>query len=264
MARTAMITGAGGGLAQATARLLAQAGWSLALVGRDGAALAAVERDLQEDTPTPPGAIRIVLVEADVRDGEGAVTAVETARALIGSPLAALVHCAGATVLPAGPAAAAGHADAAARAADAAFFTLGAYVDQMLADGTGGRAVLVTTSAMPAGRPRDRAIAAAERGIAALVQAAAATWAAHGLRINAIAPGLVRCWAGEREPGNARPEKALSEQYPLGRWGDVLDTARAIGFLLGEDASWLSGQVVPLDGGYTTLRQRLPMGAPPA
>ena len=46
-----------------------------------------------------------------------------------------------------------------------------------------------------------------------------------------------------------RAEKALAEQYPLGRWGDVLDTARTVRWLLSEEAAWINGQVLPVDSG---------------
>lgn len=111
MNNTALITGAGGGLAQATARLLAENGWSLALVGPDQQTLEAVRADLEDDAPAPNDSIRIVLVQADITSGEGARHAVEATRRLLEEPVTGLVHC---------------EADA--------LYTLDAFVDQALDD----------------------------------------------------------------------------------------------------------------------------------
>ena len=264
MTRTAMITGAGGGLAQATARLLAEAGWSLALVGRDTGSLAAVQHDLLDDAPSPDGPIRIVLVEADVSTGEGACHAVETARALLDQPLGGLVNCAGGVFLQAGhQTTETQYRDVLRANLDTAFFSLGAFTDQLLKDKERGAAVLVSSVAARVGVPRHEAMAAAKGGIEALVRSAAATYAPRGLRVNAVAPGLMPTPSTERFFGNAQMEKALAEQYPLGRWGDVLDTARAIRWLLGEESAWITGQVVPVDGGYTSLKGMPRVGARP-
>ncbi|MEZ4386068.1 MAG: SDR family oxidoreductase [Candidatus Krumholzibacteriia bacterium] len=255
MNRTALITGAGGGLAQATARLLAEAGWSLALVGRDRQALEAVHQDLTRQAPQPAESIKIVLVKADVSTGEGAVSAVETARELLGEPIGGLVNCAGGVFLqPGHQTTEAQYRDVIAANLDTAFFSLGAYVEQALADKVHGSIVLVSSVAARVGVPRHEALAAAKGGVEALVRSAAATYAPRGLRVNGVAPGLMRTPATETFFGNPAMEKALAEQYPLGRWGDVLDTARAIRWLLGDEASWVTGQIVPVDGGFTGAR----------
>lgn len=262
MNRTAMITGAGGGLAQATARLLAEAGWSLALVGRDRKALEAVQADLTEHAPDPAESIRIVLVQADVSTGEGAMHAVQTSRHLLDAPLGGLVACAGSVSLQAAhQTSEAQYRDVMAANLDTAFFSLGAFVDQALADKERASLVLVSSVAARVGVPRHEAIAAAKGGIEALVRSAAATYAPRGLRVNAVAPGLMKTPATEQFFGNPMMEKALADQYPLGRWGDVLDTARAIRWLLGEEASWITGQVVPVDGGFTSARSLPRTGA---
>ncbi len=255
MNRTALITGAGGGLAQATARLLAEAGWSLALVGRDRDALEAVQADLTAQAPEPAESIKIVLVKADVSTGEGAVHAVEAARELLDEPIGGLVNCAGGVFLQAAhQTSEQQYRDVIAANLDTAFFSLGAYVDQALADKVRGSVVLVSSVAAQVGVPRHEAMAAAKGGIEALVRSAAATYAPRGLRVNGVAPGLMRTPATEKFFGNPGMEKALAEQYPLGRWGDVLDTARAIRWLLGEEASWITGQIMPVDGGFIGAR----------
>ncbi len=230
MNRTAMITGAGSGLSQALARLLAEAGWSLALVGRDRAAIEAVQKDLTDNAPSPNDSIKIVLVKADVRTGEGAYHAVETARALLEQPLRGLVNCADNS-----------RSRAARTNLDGAFFTLGAFTEQMIADGERSSAVLVSTGA-------------AGDGSEDLVSAAAATYAPQGLRVNAVAPALMRTPATLRFFGDQPTDRSPAEHYPLGRWGDVLDTARTVRWLLSDEAAWINGQVVPVDGSRGVMR----------
>jgi NAD(P)-dependent dehydrogenase (short-subunit alcohol dehydrogenase family) len=249
MLRTAMITGAGGGLTQATARLLAETGWSLALVGRDKDALESVQEDLLAEAPSPNESIKIVLVQADVSDGEGATEAMDTARALLDQPVRALVHCDGGGMAFTDRA----RGDLLASSLDAAFFALGAFTEQLLDDGEPGAAVLVN-SLDPAIRPLATASAT---GLADLVASAAATYAPHGLRVNGVAPGLLPDPTTLRFFGDTSAALALAEQYPLGRWGDVLDTARTIRWLLGEESSWITGQVVTL-GGPVDTAARLP------
>jgi len=255
MNRTAIITGAGGGLAQATARLLAESGWSLALVGRDKAALEAVRKDLQRQSPAPSESIKIVLVKADVSTGEGAVDAVQSARRLLDEPIGGLVNCAGGVDLRAAhQTTEAQYRQVLSANLDTAFFSLGAFVEQALADKVNASMVFVSSVAARMGIPRHEAIAAAKGGIESLVRSAAATYAPRGMRVNAVAPGLMRTPSTDKFFGNPAMEKVLAEQYPLGRWGDVLDTAGAIRYLLGEESSWVTGQVLAVDGGFTSAR----------
>jgi NAD(P)-dependent dehydrogenase (short-subunit alcohol dehydrogenase family) len=254
--RTALITGAGGGLAQATARLLAEAGWSLALVGPDRSALEAVEQDLRDLAPEPSQSIRIVLVNADVTTGEGAVHAVESAREALDEPITGLVNCAGGMVRRderrTGKPDAREVQDA---NRDTGFLVLGAFAEQAGADQVRTSVVLVGSEGLRAGRSRD---ASPDRGpgdIADLVRSAAATYAAGGMRVNAVAPGPLRSPAVLRFHGDRLPaEHMLAEQYPLARWSDVLDTARVIRWLLGDQSTWITGQVLPVIGEQTVVR----------
>lgn len=253
MKQAALITGAGGGLAQATARLLAERGWLLALIGRDRKALEEVHSDLLQDTPG--NATTIVLVQADVSTGEGAVEAVATSRRLLEQPITGLAACAGSVFLQAGhQTTEAQYREVMGANLDTAFFTLGAFTDQLLKDKQPGSAVLVSSVAAQVGVPRHEAIAAAKGGIEALVRSAAATYAARGLRVNAVAPGLMRTGATERFFASEQMAAAMAAQYPLGRWGETLDTARAVGWLLDREASWITGQVLAVDGGYAALK----------
>lgn len=249
MTRTAIITGAGGGLAQATARLLAEAGWSLALVGHDRSALEAVQEDLTAHSPEPASSIKIVLVKADVRNGEGAVHALEAARELLEEPVTSLVNCAGSNWLRHGqPIDEDQYRKLLGENLDAAFFTLGAFLDQAMDDDVRGSAVLVSTIAGASILPHVDVTTAARGAMEALVRSAAATYAPRGFRVNAVAPGLLESPTTLRFFGNAAPSTSLAEHHPLGRWSDVLDTARAIRWLLDDESTWITGQVLPVGG----------------
>jgi NAD(P)-dependent dehydrogenase (short-subunit alcohol dehydrogenase family) len=261
MTRTAIITGAGGGLAQATARLLAEAGWSLALVGRDRDALEAVQEDLTEHAPEPARSIKIVLVKADVATGEGAVRALSTAREMLEEPVQSLINCAGGDPVRGGQRVGeAQYRRILAANLDTAFFTLGAFLDQADEDRVRGSAVLVS-SVVPPGPVHQEATATAREAIEALVRSAAATYAPRGMRVNAVAPDLMPRPMTLRFFGDAELEPVLAEQYPLGRWSDVLDTARSIRWLLGDESAWINGHVLPIGAGLQTSSGSRPVAA---
>jgi NAD(P)-dependent dehydrogenase (short-subunit alcohol dehydrogenase family) len=153
------------------------------------------------------------------------VHAVETARSLLDRPLDALVHCDDRAAARGGR-----------RKADAAFLTLGAFAHRMIADARPAAAVLVNSGA-------------AGDGSEELVSAAAATYAPRGLRVNVVVPALLRAPVILRFFGEQPDDRAPAEHYPLGRWSEVLDTARTVRWLLSEDAAWINGQVVPVEGG---------------
>jgi NAD(P)-dependent dehydrogenase (short-subunit alcohol dehydrogenase family) len=121
---------------------------------------------------------------------------------------------------------------------------------------TGGSVVLVSSGAARTGLPNHEAIAAAKAGIEGLVRATAATYAARGLRCNAVAPGLTRTPMTERITGTEAAAEASRRLHALGRLGEPEDVARAIAWLLDPDNDWVTGQVLGVDGGLSTVRPR--------
>jgi NAD(P)-dependent dehydrogenase (short-subunit alcohol dehydrogenase family) len=118
----------------------------------------------------------------------------------------------------------------------------------------GGSVVLCSSAAAAVGMANHEAIAAAKAGIEGLVRAAAATYAARGLRFHAVAPGLVRTPLAAPIIGNARALEASTAMHPLGRIGEPADVAAAIVWLLDPRHTWLSGEVLRVDGGLVHLR----------
>ncbi len=118
-----------------------------------------------------------------------------------------------------------------------------------------GSLVLCSSVAARVGLNNHEAIAAAKAGIEGLVRAAAATYAAQGLRVNAIAPGLTDTPLTAAILGSQQLRAALVQQHPLGRIGRPDDQAAAICWLLGDESTWVTGQVLGVDGGFGTVRR---------
>ncbi len=121
---------------------------------------------------------------------------------------------------------------------------------------TGGSVVLVSSAAVMAGLPNHDAIAAAKAGVIGLLHSSAATYANHGLRINAVAPGLVETSLTASLTSSEASRSASEAMHALGRLGTPDDVARAVVFLLDPANAWITGQVLGVDGGLSTLRPR--------
>lgn len=121
----------------------------------------------------------------------------------------------------------------------------------------GGSVVLLSSSAAQIGLVNHEAIAAAKAGIIGLARSAAATYANTGLRFNVIAPGLTETPLTVALTQNEMMRKASEQMHPLGRIGQTQDIAQAIAFFLNPDNNWITGQVLAVDGGLSTLKSRV-------
>lgn len=120
----------------------------------------------------------------------------------------------------------------------------------------GGSVVLVSSSAAEIGLPNHEAIAAAKAGIIGLTRSAAASYANRGIRFNAITPGLVKSNMTKKLWENPAAAQMSIDMHALGRLGEPEDIANAIAFLLDGNNSWISGQVLGVDGGLGSLLPR--------
>ncbi len=120
----------------------------------------------------------------------------------------------------------------------------------------GGSVVLSSSAAALAGLSNHDAIAAAKAGVIGLTLSAAASYASRGLRINAVAPGLVQTRLTEGLTSSDMSRKVSEAMHPLGRLGEPDDVARAVEFLLDPANDWITGQVLGVDGGLGSLRPR--------
>lgn len=121
----------------------------------------------------------------------------------------------------------------------------------------GGSVVLIASAAALTGLANHEAIAAAKAGIIGLAQSAAATYASSNLRFNVVAPGMVNSSLTDTLMKNPLVAKASIAMHALGRIGEPSDIARAIVFFLNPENSWITGQVLAVDGGLSAVRPKL-------
>ena len=239
MTAIALITGASGGIGRALARQLHAQGCRVAVVGRDADRLADVE-----------AAVRIA---ADTTTPDGAALAIAACREALGAAPTLLAHCVGSTLIaPLHRTKLDAYRDVMRVNLDSAVFMLQAWIAAL--EGKPGAAVFASSVVARIGVANHEAIAAAKGGVEALVRGAAATYAAQGLRINAVAPGMTETpmTAGMLKLPAMR--EGAGRQYPLGGVQTAEQVADVMAWLLGDGASRLTGQVIAVDGGFTTVR----------
>jgi NAD(P)-dependent dehydrogenase (short-subunit alcohol dehydrogenase family) len=240
----AIVTGANGAIGAASARRLVEDGWGVGLIGRDESALEQVASSLGS---------RAHVFAADPTDPTALGTAVSSVGDRLGPPVG-LVHAVGSTLLKPAHAIADVDFDAIITAnLTSAFYALRAFV-RAVPRGSSGSAVFFSSAATQIGLVNHEAIAAAKGGVDGLVTAAAATYAARGIRINAVAPGLVRSRLTSRLVENEATLRVSEAMHPLGRVGEAVDIAGIVAFLLSPAADWITGQHIAVDGGLSSAK----------
>ncbi len=120
----------------------------------------------------------------------------------------------------------------------------------------GGSVVLVSSAAASEGLANHEAIAAAKAGINGLVLSAAASYAGSNIRFNAVAPGLTETKMTAALTANDAARKVSESMHALGRIGTPADVARMMAFLLEPENSWITGQIIGVDGGLGSVRPK--------
>jgi 3-oxoacyl-[acyl-carrier protein] reductase len=121
----------------------------------------------------------------------------------------------------------------------------------------GGSVALVSSVAARTGLANHEAIASAKAALIGLALSAAATYAAKRIRFNVVAPGLTRTPLTEKITANEAAMKASVQMHPLGRIGEPEEIASAIEWFLDPGQSWVTGQVLGVDGGLGAVRARI-------
>ncbi len=237
-----VILGASGGIGGETARRLHARGGGLLLVGRD-------EGRLQEISSECGAEYRV----ADARSVEEVEACVAEAMETFGE-LQGIVNCVGSVLLkPAHLTTPAEWQDTLATNLTSAFASIRAGYSAMR--GTGGSIVLLSSAAARLGLANHEAIAAAKAGVIGLMQSAAASYAARGIRVNAVAPGLVQTELTRRIWANEKSAEVSRSMHALGRLGKPSDVASLIVWLLEPENDWVTGQVFGVNGGLGTIRR---------
>jgi NAD(P)-dependent dehydrogenase (short-subunit alcohol dehydrogenase family) len=135
---------------------------------------------------------------------------------------------------------------------DGTLFWSQAAARNMLRNG-GGAIVNLASVSMYFALPRRPAYACAKAAVGALTRTLAVEWAEYGIRVNAVAPGFFasEMTAGLGEDADSFPDW-LTEQIPLGRGGRAGELDQSILYLLGAGSSFVTGQVLTVDGGMAT------------
>jgi NAD(P)-dependent dehydrogenase (short-subunit alcohol dehydrogenase family) len=120
----------------------------------------------------------------------------------------------------------------------------------------GGSVVLISSAAAMTGLANHEAIAAAKAGIIGLAKSAAATYASQNLRFNVVAPGLTETNLTKQITANEMARKVSESMHALGRIGNAEEIAQAIAFFLDQKNSWITGQVLAVDGGLSNVRPK--------
>jgi NAD(P)-dependent dehydrogenase (short-subunit alcohol dehydrogenase family) len=107
--------------------------------------------------------------------------------------------------------------------------------------------------AVKTGMPLNASVASAKAAVEGLTRSLAAEFAAR-IRVNAIAPSLTDIPLAQSLLSNEEKRKASSDRHPLKRIGTPEEIARAAAHLLSDDGAWITGQVLPVDGGMSALR----------
>ena len=236
-----VILGASGGIGSRTAADLRRAGHHLLLASRGSDRLNQLAAELDSPKMELDGT-NVDQVEACFAEAVKAHGRLDGAVNCIGSVLLKPAHITTETEWH----------DTIATNLTSAFATLRAAAKTMRKGG--GSVVLMSSAAARIGLPNHEAIAAAKAGIVGLAQAAAASYAARNLRVNVVAPGLVRTkltkqiWDSERAASTSRV------MHPLGRFGEPEDVASLITWLLEPANSWITGEVFSIDGGLASVR----------
>lgn len=244
--RVAVVTGAAGGLGQAVSCKLAAAGWKLIRVGRDASRL-----DECYDDRSQQGHLHVV---ADCSTVAGARSIMAAAKTHSLQPIA-LAHCVGNIRLGAlHRTSEVDFNDCLSANLISAFHTLAAFVGSLRDARIAGNAVLVSSAAARIGTPNHEAVAAAKAGLEGLVRGAAATYASNGIRVNAVAPGIMDTLAAARVLGSDVGRQSAARQYPLPGVGTPDELADLMVWLMSSQAARVTGQVWSLDGGFSTIR----------
>ena len=243
--RVAVVTGAASGMGLAIARHLAARGDRVGLLDLHGAAALRAAEDLRETGASA------IAVEADVTDRGAVDAALDRVRAQLGA-IAIMVTSAGLDAFePFVEITPEGWERILAINLTGTFHCLQAAVPDML-EARWGRMVTIASSSAQSGASRMAHYVAAKAGVIGLTKALALELAPHGITVNTIPPGMIdtpMLRRAEAAGDIPKLDKIAPRVIPVGRAGTPEEVAATCGFLCSDDAAFITGQVVGVNGG---------------
>ncbi len=238
-----IILGAGGGIGTAVCRKLSAQGARLVVAGR--------RLETLEPLVAEVGAVSVMLDASDAEQVDACFFKTLDEFGVVNGA----VNCVGSLLLKsADRTSQAEWDDTLATNLGSAFATARAAAKTMT---EGGSVVLLSSAAGEVGLVNHDALAAAKAGVVGLARSAAATYASRGLRFNCVAPGMVRTTLTKPMTENELTLRGAVAMHPLGRIGNAEEIASAIAFFLSSDQSWVTGEVLCVDGGLARVRPRV-------
>ena len=244
--KSVLVTGAAFGIGRATAVKFAVAGANLIIQDIQPEPLRQLEEQLQSNGTT----VRAVVGDvARVEDCQAMVQAVVDAYGKLD------VAVANAGIIPLGDVLESSVEDwdkVMSIDGRGMFLTCKFAIEAMLKTGGGSIICLSSISGME-GQKRQSTYGPAKFVATGLTKHLAVEWADRGIRVNAVAPGTINTERVQRlpdEPGGPEYLDAIKKLHPMGRIGDPAEVANAILFLASDEASFITGVILPVDGGY--------------
>ena len=246
LGKSAVITGAAAGIGRATAELFAREGARLVLADINADGLSALRDSLANVIDD------VAVVTADVSKPEDVRRMINAAVEQYGRLDIAIAN---AGIIPLASVVEATPSDwDAVMAVDGRgmFLTCKYAIEQMLTTG-GGSIVCLSSISGVAGQRRQSTYGPAKFVASGLAKHLAVEWASQGIRVNAVAPGTInteRVQQLPNEPGGPEYLAVVKAAHPMGRLGEPSEVAKAILFLASDEASFITGAILPVDGGF--------------